>query len=137
MGSSLKGHNCKHTTGPRDKMTAQMQEHTPVCPDTEKTTHRTESHGTSHRRVAGPMGRPALLKCHLRGPWHRGFRGTPRHGNRPRDASTVHQANTKFRPQESLSRHLANSSTHQTHHIQTRQGPIARHTWAEQMAHGI
>ena len=42
----------------------------------------TKSLGNVHCRVAGPMGRPAFWGD--RGPWHRGVRRPPHHGNRPR-----------------------------------------------------
>ena len=42
------------------------------------------SRRTCHRRVEGPMGRPALLGSHPKGPQYRGVRVPPHYGNRPR-----------------------------------------------------
>ena len=46
------------------------------------------------------MGRPAILRSHFGGPEHRGFRRTPRPGNRPQKAKHEHLADTELEPQD-------------------------------------
>ena len=60
--------------------------------------NQTKSRRNYHRRVAGPMGRPALLGTRPRGPQYRGVRSPPHYGNRPwkrkNKQNARHQAKT-------------------------------------------
>ena len=49
----------------------------PDNPNKKPATKPTKSRRTCHRRVEGPMGRPALLGSHPRGPQYRGVTSTP------------------------------------------------------------
>ena len=54
-------------------------------------TKHTESQGNYHSRVAGPMGRPALLGSRPRGRQYRGVQVPPHCGNRPRWRKNKHR----------------------------------------------
>ena len=50
--------------------------------------------------VAGPMGRTAFSGSRFRGPWHRGGRNLPRHGNRPQNAQPKKRPITRHGPRK-------------------------------------
>ena len=68
-GQVLKGTNPNNNTTPETKITTQKN-HTniPKAPNKIPLTNQTKSQRNVHSRVAGPMGRPALLGRHPRGP---------------------------------------------------------------------
>ena len=85
QGSGPKGHQTKQNSNPRDQ--ENHTEYPNIQPrETEQkpNTDPTKSRRTCHRRVEGPMGRPALLGSHPRGPQYRGVQVPPHYGNRPR-----------------------------------------------------
>ena len=92
QGAGLKGHQTKQHFNPEDHETHTKNIQIPKEHQTSKTnTKHTESQGNCHSRVAGPMGRPALLGSRPRGPQYRGVQVPPHCGNRPRWRKNKHR----------------------------------------------
>ena len=85
MGLVLKGTKPNNMSTPETKNVIQKTKQISQKPRTKMPlTYQTKSRRSYHRRVAGPMGRPALLGSRPGGPWYRRVRKPPHHGNRPR-----------------------------------------------------
>ena len=92
QGAGPKGHQTKQHLNPEDHETHTKNIQIPKEHLTNKTnTEHTESQGNCHSRVAGPMGRPALLGSRPRGPQYRGVQVPPHCGNRPRWRKNKHR----------------------------------------------
>ena len=70
-------------------------------------TNQTKSRRNYHRRVAGPMGRPALLGSRPRGPQYRGVQRPPHYGNRPWERKSNQNARHEAKTPKGWARLLA------------------------------
>ena len=84
-GAGPKGHQTKQHFNPQDQENhTENQTTIPKAPNKRPLTSQTESQRNCHSKVEGPMGRPALLGSHPRGPQYRGVQVPPHYGNCPR-----------------------------------------------------
>ena len=106
-GAGLKGHQSKHHTNSRDKTPNKTTKNIPEQPNKETSTNPTSLGGLHTAGWRGPWAALHLLRRHPRGPWYRGVRGPPHHGNRPRWRKNKHHVRQVTCTPESWARLLA------------------------------
>ena len=116
-GAGLKGHQTKQHFDPRDqKCHTNKPNKYPQKPQTTKPlTNQTKSRRNCQSKVEGPMGRPALLGRHPRGPQYRGVQVPPHYGNRPRWRKSWHSSRHKTDTPKAMSWRLASPHDADTH----------------------
>ena len=81
-GQVLKGTRPNSISTPKTKKNHTKNQTTiPKAPNKRPLTNQTESQRNCRSRVEGPMGRPALLGSHPRGPQYRGVQVPPHYGS--------------------------------------------------------
>ena len=119
-GAGPKGHQTKQHFNPQDQENHTKNQTTiPKAPNKSPLTSQTESQRNCHSRVEGPMGRPALLGSHPRGPQYRGVQVPPHYGNRPRWRKSWHSSRHKTDTPKILSWRLASPHYANTHPTST------------------
>ena len=107
-GAGPKGHQTKQHFNPQDQENhTENQTTIPKAPNKRPLTNQTESQRNCHSRVEGPMGRPALLGSHHRGPQYRGVQVPPTTGTAPCGARTNNVPDKNLLPQKMLTQLLA------------------------------
>ena len=110
-GQVLKGTKTNITPTPETEKKKKKNTHTeyptfiPEKPNRKTDTHPTKSRRTCHRRVAGPMGRPALLGRRPGGPWYEGSENPT--GTAPSNARTSIMPDNNRVPQKMLTQLFA------------------------------
>ena len=99
-GRSLKGTKPNNISTPETKNTTQTNRHI-SRKNQQKTTHQSNKVSEEcNCRVAGPMGRPALLGSHPGGPQYRGVQVPPTAGTAPGSAKASNNPNMRLIPQK-------------------------------------
>ena len=115
-GQVLKGTRTNSISTPKTKKNHTKNQTTiPKAPNKRQHTNQTESQRNCHSRVEGPMGRPALLGSHPRGPQYRRVQVPPHYGNRARWRKSWHTSRHKTDTPKALSWRLASPHYANTH----------------------
>ena len=106
-GQVLKGTKTSIIPTPETKPRTKQPKNIPEQPNNETSTNPTSLGGLHTAGWRGPWAALHLLRRHPRGPWYRGVRGPPHHGNRPRWRKNKHHVRQVTCTPESWARLLA------------------------------